>query len=181
VLGRIGIKYYPFEIKKVLTDNGGEFTNKMHYKYKKQNTQDNNKNNDNNNNNKTIKPKLHLFDKICKEYKIEHRLTKPYTPKTNGMVERFNKKIQENIIDIIRFKSIKDLEKTIYQYIYNYNHYIKHSGINRLTPIEKLKEYYKQNNTNKNNQTEIKFTKSFNEFIDYDKLMFEYSVGLDTK
>jgi len=28
------IKYYPFEIKIVLTDNKGEFTNRMHYKYK---------------------------------------------------------------------------------------------------------------------------------------------------
>ena len=114
---------------------------------------------------------------------IEHRLTKPYTPKTNGMVERFNKKIQENIIEIIKFKSIKDLGKTIYQYIYNYNHFIKHSGINRLTPIDKLKEYYYNNkhniNQNNKNKTEIKFTKSFNDFINYDNLLYDYSVGLD--
>ena len=31
------IKYYPFKIEKILTDNGGEFTNKMHYKYNNQN------------------------------------------------------------------------------------------------------------------------------------------------
>ena len=32
----------------------------------------------------------HVFDKRCKENNIEHRLTAPYTPKTNGMVERVN-------------------------------------------------------------------------------------------
>jgi hypothetical protein len=42
------IKYYPYKITKVLTDNGGEFTNKTHYKY---NDNDNNSNDNNNNNN----------------------------------------------------------------------------------------------------------------------------------
>ena len=32
----------------------------------------------------------HKFDKLCSLSEIEHRLTKPATPKTNGMVERVN-------------------------------------------------------------------------------------------
>jgi transposase len=154
------VKYYPFKITKILTDNGGEFTNKMHYKYQQQNKQT-----------KTITPKLHPFDEICKKHNIEHRLTKPYTPKTNGMVERFNKKIDDNVLDTIKFNSIQDMKNTIYQYVYNYNHYIKHSRIQRKTPIEKLKEYYKT-------KPEI-FTKTIEKFIEYDNNIFNYSVGLD--
>jgi len=30
------------------------------------------------------------FDKVCKKFDIEHRLTRPYTPKINWMVEKAN-------------------------------------------------------------------------------------------
>src|SRR3954466_2338744 len=30
------------------------------------------------------------FEKLCRELGVEHRKTRPYTPRTNGMVERFN-------------------------------------------------------------------------------------------
>jgi hypothetical protein len=32
----------------------------------------------------------HDFEQLCREQEIEHRTTLPYTPKTNGMVERMN-------------------------------------------------------------------------------------------
>jgi len=36
------------------------------------------------------------MDVKCKENNMEHRLTKPTTPKTNGMVERANGTIKNN-------------------------------------------------------------------------------------
>ena len=39
----------------------------------------------------------HPFDTLCPNAKIEHRLTKPFKPQTNGMVERFNRRIAEAI------------------------------------------------------------------------------------
>jgi len=63
------------------------------------------------------------------KHNIEHRLTKPYTPQTNGMVERFNKKVQENVLDMVKFESINKLKRMIYTYVYKYNHFIKHSGM----------------------------------------------------
>ena len=152
------IDYFPFKIEKILTDNGGEFTNKSHYKYKQQN--------------ENITPKPHLFDLICQKHNIEHRLTKPYTPQTNGMVERFNKKVQENVLDMVKFESINELKQMIYTYVYKYNYFIKHSGIERKTPFEKLKEYYKTN-------PDI-FKKTMDEFIRKDNDLFNnYNVGLD--
>jgi transposase InsO family protein len=63
------IQAFEFRIVKVLTDNGTEFTNKTY-----------------NRNGKA--KKLHAFDLVCKEHGIQHRLTKPRTPKTNGLAER---------------------------------------------------------------------------------------------
>jgi len=49
----------------------------------------------------------HKFDVECKKHQIEHRLTRPYTPKTNGMVERFNGRIAE----ILRHNHFDDYDK----------------------------------------------------------------------
>jgi transposase InsO family protein len=38
------------------------------------------------------------FEAACRELGIEHRRTKPYTPQTNGMAERFNRRIQDEVL-----------------------------------------------------------------------------------
>jgi transposase-like protein len=115
------INYFPFKINKILTDNGKEFTDKFCNRLKKPTGN-------------------HLFDKTCSKHNIEHRLTKPYTPKTNGMVERVNGKVKANVLDKIKFNNEEEMATAIFTYFYNYNYYIKHSSIGRLTPIEKLEE-----------------------------------------
>jgi transposase-like protein len=119
------IEFFPFEIKKILTDNGKEFTDRFSNKDKKPTGN-------------------HIFDKTCNKNEIEHRLTEPYTPKTNGMVERMNGKVTENVLDKIRFKDKDELKQSIMKYIYNYNYHIKHSGINRKTPMESLEYWFNQ-------------------------------------
>jgi len=37
----------------------------------------------------------HIFDRVCREHQIEHRLTKIKHPWTNGQVERMNRTIKE--------------------------------------------------------------------------------------
>ena len=37
----------------------------------------------------------HIFDRVCKEHGIEHKLTKPYHPWTNGQAERMNRTIKD--------------------------------------------------------------------------------------
>ena len=50
----------------------------------------------------------------------------------------------------------------------------------RLTPFEKLKEYYNQNNNIEDINKQIQFSKSLQEFINYEnQLMNKYSLGLD--
>lgn len=75
------IAFFPFGITHVLTDNGLEFTNKL-IKSKKGHY--------------CTKPSK--LDDICSQNNIDHRLTKPGTPKTNGMVERVNGTIKNNTV-----------------------------------------------------------------------------------
>ena len=49
------------------------------------------------------------FDAACRELAVQHRTTKPYTPKTNGMVERFNGRVQREVLGITIY-SHADLE-----------------------------------------------------------------------
>jgi len=127
------IAFFPFKINKLLTDNGKEFTDKFR------------KNTD-------YKPSgQHVLDIKCARNNIEHRLTKPYTPQTNGMVERMNRKVADNVLKPIKFGNYEELEITIQQYIDSYNLHIKQKALDYLSPIDFLNTYdeYKDWNYNK--------------------------------
>jgi transposase InsO family protein len=49
------------------------------------------------------------FEAACRKLKVEHRTTRPYTPRTNGMVERFNGRVQHEVLGITIY-SHRDLE-----------------------------------------------------------------------
>ena len=40
------------------------------------------------------------FEAGCQSLGVEHRKTRPYTPRTNGMVERFNGRVQREVLGI---------------------------------------------------------------------------------
>ena len=73
--------FYPFQLHKILTDNGREFT---HATFK--------------NRWGTHTKKEHPFTHLCQDNQIEHRQTRPYTPKTNGLVERTNGLIKQGTV-----------------------------------------------------------------------------------
>ena len=93
----------PLKITKLLTDNGKEFTDRLFASRERQPSRN------------------HEIDQLCKELDIEHRLTRPRTPKTNRMVERFNGRISD-MLNTHRFDSALDLEQTLMRYVTSYNH-----------------------------------------------------------
>src|SRR5215213_4125902 len=60
------------------------------------------------------------FEAACRQLGVEHRKTRPYTPKTNGMVERFNGRIQSEVLGIT-VASHGDLETLLEGFNQAYN------------------------------------------------------------
>ena len=65
-------------------------------------------------------------------------------PETNGMVERFNGRI-EDVLQSHRFRSGEDLEQTLLRYVRLYNGQLPQSVLNARTPIDALKRWHRQN------------------------------------
>ena len=85
----------------------------------------------------------HEFDTLCAALNIEHRLTPPRSPQTNGMVERFNGRI-EDVLQSHHFRSGEELETTLHRYVWLYNQQLPQSALQSKTPVEN-KRYAKQN------------------------------------
>ena len=60
------------------------------------------------------------FEEACRKLKVEHRKTKPYTPQTNGLVERFNGRVQREVLGITIY-SHRDLETLLKGFNQAYN------------------------------------------------------------
>jgi transposase InsO family protein len=60
------------------------------------------------------------FAKVCAELGAEYRHTKPYTPQTNGMVERFNGRVSSEVLGITIY-SHRDLEQLLRGFNAAYN------------------------------------------------------------
>ena len=52
------------------------------------------------------------FEKACRELGVEHRETRPYTPRTNGMVERFDGRVQREVLGVTA-AGRRDLERPL--------------------------------------------------------------------
>ncbi|WP_416145745.1 integrase core domain-containing protein [Prosthecochloris sp. SCSIO W1103] len=83
------------------------------------------------------------FDQACQKNEIEHRLIKPRSPQTNGMVERFNARIEE-ILQQTRSENSQQLQRTIQNYCKLYNNNIPQELLGHRTPIQAMKEWQKQ-------------------------------------
>jgi transposase InsO family protein len=60
------------------------------------------------------------FEKACRKLGVEHRKTRPYTPRTNGMAERFNGRVQREVLGIT-VASHRDLERLLAGFNAAYN------------------------------------------------------------
>ncbi len=63
------------------------------------------------------------FEKACRKLGVEHRKTRPYTPRTNGMVERFNgrvRRVQREVLGLT-IASHRDLERLLVGFNGAYN------------------------------------------------------------
>ena len=129
-------EFYPFRIRKVLTDNGKEYA--YTYPYTGMG-----------------KPItwVHPFTQLCDELGIEHRRTRPYTPKTNGMVERMIGRIQQETTSWFRYRGSAEMLQSLTDWLVQYNFHRKNRRIGRQTPYEATCKWLKENPKCQTNET----------------------------
>ena len=115
------VKYFPFKIKTIQTDNGFEFTNRLSY-------------------NTSIRDRKTLFESKLEDLGIRHKLIKPYTPRHNGKVERSHRKDQERFYYKKVFCSFEDLVNRAKYWIKEYNNFPMRP-LKWLSPREKYLGY----------------------------------------
>ena len=121
------VKYFPFKVKTIQTDNGFEFTNRLSW-------------------NAFTKDKKTMFEKKLKELGIKYKNIEPYTPKQNGKVERSHRKDQEGFYYGRKFYSLEDLKNQGRHWLKEYNNFPM-KPLKWLSPREYLKQYKSQGQT----------------------------------
>ncbi len=84
------------------------------------------------------------FQQSCRSLGIQHRLTQPHHPQTNGKVERFFRTLDEECL-LIRDPGCSALRmRDVEQFMWYYNHQRPHLSLQGLTPVERRQAYFKQ-------------------------------------
>ena len=104
----------PYRIHTILTDNGIQFTNRK----------------------RDLHAFEHIFDRVCREHEIEHRLTKVKHPWTNGQVERMNRTIKDATVKRFHYDSHDQLRSHLADFLDAYNFARRLKTLSGLTPYE---------------------------------------------
>lgn len=113
------VEVVPYDIHTVLTNNGIQFADLP-------------KNCDG----PTARWRGHPIDRACRRHKIEHRLTKPTHPWTNGQVEQMNRTIKDATVKRYHYDSHDQLRQHLGLFIDAYNHTRRLKTLRGLTPYE---------------------------------------------
>ncbi len=95
----------PYKIHTVLTDNGIQFADLPK-----------------NRSGPTARFRGHPFDRSCRRFDIEHRLTKPKHPWTNGQVERMNRTIKDATVKRFHYDTHDQLTSHLTDFVCAYNY-----------------------------------------------------------
>lgn len=104
----------PYRIHTVLTDNGIQFTARVRDRWDWR----------------------HIFDRVCDAGGIEHRLTQPSHPWTNGQVERMNRTLKEATVKRYHYQRHDELREHLSAFVEAYNVAKRLKTLRGLTPYE---------------------------------------------
>src|SRR4028119_621035 len=118
----------PYKINTVLTDNGTHFTDPSGDGWTPEDI-------------KAMRAekvlfRCHPFEAACADLDIEHRLTKPRHPWTNGQVERMNRPLKDATVKRHHYGSHDELRHHLQLFVDAYNHASRLKTMRGLTPYE---------------------------------------------
>lgn len=114
------IRFAPFKIQCIQTDNDVVFTNRLSVM--------------------AHHPEIHLFTETLKSHGIRHRLIPPGAKELNGKVERSHRIDDEEFFWKAPYGSYTEHKAAYAQWIWEYNHDRPHSSIGTRVPMEVLFE-----------------------------------------
>ena len=76
-----------------------------------------------------------LFARTCAARGIRHRRTRPYTPRTNGKVERFNRTLLDEWAYVRAYTSEDARTAALDRWLHHYNHHRGHTALGGLPPV----------------------------------------------
>jgi hypothetical protein len=100
----------------VLTDNGKVFTGRF-----------------------GLHPVEVLFDRMCRENGISHRLTAVRAPTTTGKVERFHQSLRKEFLADRSFRSMAVAQDALDEWVNDYNTVRPHQALEMATPADRFR------------------------------------------
>jgi transposase InsO family protein len=80
-----------------------------------------------------------LFDRICRENGIAHRLTQPASPTTTGKVERFHQTLRRELLDDCgAFENIEAAQAALDAWVEEYNSVRPHQALDMQSPADRF-------------------------------------------
>ena len=120
---------FPYRLHTVLTDNGMAFADPPK--------------------NRGRHPEIeaifggHIFDRVCREHGITHKLTKPYHPWTNGQAERMNRTVKDATVKAFHYPDLGALRAHVLAFVTAYN-FAKHlRALRWRTPFQAVCDAWK--------------------------------------
>jgi hypothetical protein len=101
--------------EEILTDNGRVFTGKHQ-----------------------LKPATVLFDRICLNNGVKHRLTAPYSPTTTGKVERLHRTMRREFFELHTFDTLEETQIALDNWVRDYNTQRPHQSLGDVAPVKRF-------------------------------------------
>jgi len=124
------VEAVPYKIRIVLTDNGTHFTEPTGDGWTPQDI--------NAMRAQGVMFRCHSFELACADLDIEHRLTKPRHPWTNGQVERMNRTIKDATVKRFYYETHDELRNHLADFVAAYNYARRLKTLRGLTPYEAI-------------------------------------------
>lgn len=80
-----------------------------------------------------------MFDRICRENGISHRLTAVKKPTTTGKIERFHQSVRKELLVDRRFGSLEQAQDAFDAWVDDYNTNRPHQGIDMAVPADRFR------------------------------------------